>query len=1138
MGVYWATAAILLPYLVLAWFLGTWLHLQGSSLWILRGGLALIGIIAAGVFFFFYRKASAGAPAEEEGTGDSVQDVDTLVHDAVRKLRESSLGRSASLGKLPVVFLLGDSDSAKTHTIINSSLDPELLAGHVYQDNQILPTQALNFWYTRHAIFADVSGSLFRDSKNWSRLVRLLQPGRVSSALKQGQQAPRAAIVCFDCGRFLEKGASEAVTVSARQIGARLQQMSQLLGISVPVYVLFTKIDRFSFFSEYVRNFNKDEANSVFGTTLPVRPTHGVGVYADEETRRLEKAFDELFYSLSDRRLDLLVREHEPEKRSLVYEFPRELKKTRKLLVSFLVDMARPSQLQVNPFLRGFYFSGVRPVVIDDVVAATPNQYAPAPDSDAGATRIFSAGQFRAPQPATERVAGSRKVPQWMFLSQFFNAVLLKDQVAFRTSGFSTRVSTFRRIALVLCAFIGLLCIAFISISFLQNRALEDQVRTAANQVPELHLSGGQLASISDLQGLEKLRAVVFRLRNYQESGPPWHMRWGLYVGDALYPGARRLYFQRFDEMLFRQTQGNIVNALRNLKDKPAPEDTYDKPYAELRAYLITTSNPEKSTTDFLSPVLLSHWTNGRDVDAERADLVRRQFDYYSSELPKNNPFSSQNDGHLIARTRTYLAQFQETERVYRALLAEADKRAPATSFNEQFKDSASTVLSNYRVRGAFTQTGAAFMKEALHQPNRYVSGEVWVLGPIAQQMDPSALEQRLNDHYAQDFISEWRNVVKKTQVRNYENLADAESKLGTLTSPTSPLLEFFSFVSQNTNVENQAVKDSFQPSAAVVPPGSTDKYRLPNNEGYVAALSGLQAAISTLEKSPSITDPNSTKPVLDAAGEGHKAVNKLAGSFRVDPEGGIEKSVQQLLEQPITYAEELAGRASLDKVNRSGAEFCAQFGQLSGKFPFNPKASQELSMTQLNQLLAPNTGSLWTFYSSTLAPLLVKQGSHYSAAPGAISVSPRFLDFFNRSVALSDALYPGGSPTPHFGFTLKPLPSNLEGFVLKIGSEMLNSSEPEKTFYWTGNGENVEVTSKGGDTVETDQGTWGVFRFMMSAHWTGPDLEWISQSNGRNVLLPNGKLKSFRYQLQVNGFNPLRPGELSALRCVPQVTQ
>jgi hypothetical protein len=51
-------------------------------------------------------------------------------------------------------------------------------------------------------------------------------------------------------------------------------------------------------------------------------------------------------------------------------------------------------------------------------------------------------------------------------------------------------------------------------------------------------------------------------------------------------------------------------------------------------------------------------------------------------------------------------------------------------------------------------------------------------------------------------------------------------------------------------------------------------------------------------------------------------------------------------------------------------------------------------------------------------------------------------------------------------------------------------------------------------------------------------DLEWILQSNGRTIMLPNGKPKSYDYQLQVNGFNPLRPGELSSLRCVSQVAK
>src|SRR5579863_4539553 len=479
---YWVTGAVLLVYLVLVWFFAGWLNPPGSGIWVLRIGLWLIGLLGAGFTVWWIRRQAAAEEGGEASASGEPSEVDLLVRDAVRKLKSSTMGKGASLKNLPLIFLVGDPGSAKTHTIIHSALDPELLAGQVYQDNSVLPTRLANFWYTRQAVFLDGGGSLFSQPDMWKRLVRLVQPGQVASAGKQ-QQAPRAAIVCFDCESFFRQGANEATLSAARRLGTRLLEISQLLGISFPIYVLFTKADRIgvradgsSMFLDYVAGLTKDEASQVFGATLPVRSLQATGVYAEEETRRLEKAFDELFYSLAEKRIDLLGGTDQVEKLPGIYEFPRELRKLRPLLVQFLVDLARPSQLNVNPFLRGFYFAGVRPTIIEDVVAAAPE--APEPGFNPNATVVFGASPLRAAQPVA-RMGGSRKVPEWVFLSQFFNEVLLKDRLALSTSGFSSRASLLRRLALITVTGIALIFALGFLISFISNLSLEHNVKHA-----------------------------------------------------------------------------------------------------------------------------------------------------------------------------------------------------------------------------------------------------------------------------------------------------------------------------------------------------------------------------------------------------------------------------------------------------------------------------------------------------------------------------------------------------------------------------------------------------------------------------------------------------------------------------------
>ena len=1144
---YWVvTGIVLLIYLVLVWLLGMWLPLRGADVWILRIALALLGLIAAAVTVWFLHKKKRSEEGAE-GTGAQASgsdDLDLLVREAVRRLKNSTLGRGAKLGSLPLVFLLGDPASTKTTTIIHSSLDPELLAGQVYRDTEVLPTTTANIWYTRQAIFVDPAGSVMGEADRWKRLVRLVQPGRFSSAGKRSQ-APRAALVCFDCENFLPPGTSETVVSAARRLAVRLHEVSQSLGISFPVYVLFTKLDRISFFTEFARGMGKDEAAEVLGATLPMRSL-GTGVYAEEETRRLTKALDEIFYSLAERRLLLLPREHEKDKLPSIYEFPRELKKFRTLLVQFLVDLARPSHLSSNPFLRGFYFTGVRPVVVEDVVASAPAPVEEAePAFDAGATRIFS-GVRSQPQAPAARAPSSRRVPQWAFLSGLFNDVLMKDRVALATSGASSQVNFLRRIALAAAVFVGVVCLFGFGISFWRNHALEKDVQEAVadlrtTQTGPNQTGQNQVANLSDLQKLDRLRRQLVTLSSYQSDGVPLGMRWGLYVGDQIYPDARRVYFDRFGQLLFADTQGRLLEVLRALPDKPGPNDKYDVTYNDLKAYLITTSNHEKSTKEFLTPVLMGHWKTGRDIDADRLALAASQFDFYSTELAAENPFPANNTPTTVEQARAYLRNFAGIEHFYSLLLAKASQNNRDLSFNDQFADAAGVVVSSHKVKGAFTRGGFLVAKDALKQPSSYLTNEEWVLGKtVATDFDPTKLQKDLTDRYYTDFVGEWHTVLQTSSVVGYKDFKDADKKLEKLTSPTSPLLELFYFISHNTAVDASDVSDPFVPVQAVEPPGPPDKlpdqFKLPSNKDYVTALAKLQSDVDALANSAGPVDPTLATQTTAAAGEAKVAATATVGD-RVDRKFGNENTVRQLLEEPILNAEALLTRVPGDSANGAGKSFCGQFAGITNKYPLRPDSPQDLSVDELNTIFAPPKGALWTFYDSNLKQYLIKNGSRYVAVDsGTLKLSHAFVDFFNRAAQLSDALYASGSPPPHFSYTLRQMPSNLEGVVLKIGTETLEGSGKEKTFVWTGAPEDIQVTSKSGDTLDSFNGPWAVFKFVARAHQLGSNnLEWIQESNGRPITLPNGLQKSYDYQLRVPGANPFV--DLQGMRCVSQVT-
>jgi type VI secretion system protein ImpL len=688
-------------------------------------------------------------------------------------------------------------------------------------------------------------------------------------------------------------------------------------------------------------------------------------------------------------------------------------------------------------------------------------------------------------------------------------------------------------------------------VSFLGNRELEQEVLSAAKDIPAAEAGGMNLPSLTALQKLDALRATLVKLRKYEREGAPFRLRWFLYTGSELYPQARRVYYSRFHQLLFAQTQANMLTALESVQIPPGPNDDYGATYDTLKAYLMTTAEWKRSS-NWLSPVLLSRWTGRRQVD-QLVPLARLQFDFYSEDLAGGNPFTEKNEATAIDRARIHLSRFSGIEQIYQFMLSDASRRARTFNFNEQFPGSAEVVINNRDVPGAFTRAGWAAMQEDLGKVDKFFGGERWVLGDYAAaKPDSTRIQDELRARYTSDYIARWRDFIRNTSVTRYQSLKDAARKLNTLSGAQTPLLALFWSVTQNTAVDSPKVLEAFDAVHKVVPPPATTvQYVLPPNQEYMASLAALQTAVGQLSDQTGPPDPNRAMPARQSADAARNVVKKMGYTFRIDQEVHLETMALKLLEAPIDSVEALTKGLGAGEVNARARQFCQAFSALSAKFPFNPAATAEATVPEVDAIFRPVTGQLWVFHAEQLSAFLQKQGAQYAPTPGAaVQLTPQFVGFFNNAARFSEALYPGGVTEPALRYTLAAQPSDQIGeMTATIDGQTAKGTAPRQ-YTWPGAAtRNVKISARlaGGSDFEFQNrdGLWSVFRFFADAdRWTpgqgGYLLEWVVRQGreGRPVTVAGREL-TYRFLLNTNGAAPVFQKDfLNSLRCVSQAAR
>jgi type VI protein secretion system component VasK len=188
--------------------------------------------------------------------------------------------------------------------------------------------------------------------------------------------------------------------------------------------------------------------------------------------------------------------------------------------------------------------------------------------------------------------------------------------------------------------------------------------------------------------------------------------------------------------------------------------------------------------------------------------------------------------------------------------------------------------------------------------------------------------------------------------------------------------------------------------------------------------------------------------------------------------------------------------KQSIKQVNLSAQSVCSAASSVQGKYPFDTNATDESSVADLNQLLAPGTGAYSQFALSPDASRDYQhQGKVWQGKPDfPATYSEPFLATLNTLGEMEDELYAGGNASPTLNYTLSfdttgkiPFELDIDGHVVKYspGHPLPTlhlvwppvTSSPTKLTVKDGS-----KNKKSGGNVAQWNGIWGVLHLLQAA--------------------------------------------------------
>ncbi len=290
------------------------------------------------------------ADATAGGRG-RIKNLEEKLQFAIKAIRESKVGRDVGKADaqyaIPWYMLLGPTGSGKTNLIMRSGSDFKLRDPSATELTPG-PTRDCNWLFANEAVIMDTSGRYINqldksiDNAEWLSFLDILQRYRKAKPMD-------GLIIAVDINRIIN-AKDEDVEKESQNIRDRIDDIVEKLGVSLPVYLIFTKCDLVNGFIDFFGSINADERNQILGFSLNAQQQSNIpSAFKDEWTL--------LCNSLKSYVHKIMTPEIEIQKRRGIYLFPRQLELSFSKINHFVSTLFRPSTYLDRPMLQGVYLT-------------------------------------------------------------------------------------------------------------------------------------------------------------------------------------------------------------------------------------------------------------------------------------------------------------------------------------------------------------------------------------------------------------------------------------------------------------------------------------------------------------------------------------------------------------------------------------------------------------------------------------------------------------------------------------------------------------------------------------------------------------------------------------------------------------